>query len=166
MTLILKHNALIALFALILPFASALAQQSSVEGLWRSEDGEGIVEVAPCAQGATPRCGKIVWIKKPLDDKGRPIVDAKNPNAALKTRPICGIEILSGLKPNATGGFDGGTIYDPEEGKTYTGAMVLAGDKLKVTGSIEMPVVGPLSDSENWTRVTTAFERCTGAPKK
>ena len=152
----------LGLFALGLP---ASAQAAGVEGTWRSQDGEGIVEIAPCASAADQRCGKLVWMKKPLDDEGKPQRDVKNSDPALARRPVCGLEILSGLKPDGAGGYGAGKIYDPEEGSTYTGAIKLEGEALKVTGSIET-FIKPISDSETWTRVNEPFERCSAAAKK
>jgi uncharacterized protein (DUF2147 family) len=140
---------------------AGFAQAAGVEGVWRSQDGEGLVEIAPCAAAADQRCGKLVWMKKPLDDEGQPQRDVKNPDAALQRRPVCGVEILIGLKSDGNGGYNAGKIYDPEEGRTYTGAMKLDGDALKVTGSFET-FIKPISDTETWTRVTDPFERCVG----
>lgn len=140
--------------------SAASAGPAAVDGTWRSEDGEGIVEIAACAADATAKCGRIVWIKSPADDKGKPVRDAKNPDAALQKRPICGIEVVSGMKPVAEGAFEGGMLYDPEEGKSYKGTMKLDGAALVVTGYVEAPILGKLSDSEKWTRVTDPFERC------
>ena len=139
---------------------TAARAASPVEGTWKSEDGEGIVEVAPCAAPAGAYCGRIVWIKQPRDADGKPVTDAKNPDAALQKRPVCGIEILSGMQPAADGSYAGGTIYDPEEGKSYRGSFTLDGTVLKVTGYVELPILGKLSDTDVWTRVTTPFERC------
>ena len=149
---------------LALGFAST-AQAGGVEGTWRSQDGEGIVEIAPCAAAADQRCGKLVWMKKPLDDEGKPQRDVKNSDPALARRTVCGLEILIGLKADGKGGYGAGKIYDPEEGRTYTGAIKLEGEALKVTGSIET-FIKPISDTETWTRVVDPFERCPAAAKK
>ncbi len=144
---------------------SSLVQAAGVEGVWRSQDGEGLVEIAPCGAAAELRCGKLVWMKKPLDDEGQPQRDVKNSDPALQRRPVCGIEILIGLKPDGNGGYNAGKIYDPEEGRTYTGAMKLEGEALKVTGSFET-FIKPISDTETWTRMSEPFERCAGTYKK
>ena len=149
----------LAVFALVIGGQTALAA-APVEGTWKSEDGEGIVEVAPCAALAGAYCGRIAWIKKPRDADGKPVTDAKNPDAALQKRPVCGIEVFSGMQPATDGSYGGGTIYDPEEGKSYSGSLKLIGPVLKVTGFVELPILGKVSDSEVWTRATTPFERC------
>ena len=150
---------LCACAALAAASAGATAGPAAVDGTWKSEDGEGIVEVAACAADPAARCGRIVWIKTPLVD-GKPVRDANNPDAALQKRPICGLEVVSAMKPATDGSYAGGTVYDPEEGKSYKGSMKLDGGVLKVTGYVEAPILGKLTDTDAWTRVTTPFERC------
>jgi uncharacterized protein (DUF2147 family) len=138
----------------------ALAQPAAIEGVWRSQDGEGFIDIAACAADPATRCGKLVWIKKPLGDDGKPQRDVKNADAALQKRPVCGLEIISAMKPQADGSYAGGSLYDPEEGKTYQGTLRLESTQLVVTGFVEVPVLGKITDSEKWTRVIAQFEPC------
>jgi uncharacterized protein (DUF2147 family) len=131
-----------------------------IDGAWLTEDKEAIVEIAPCG-GSAARCGKVIWLKTAMDKSGRPVQDLKNPNAQLRTRPLCGLEVLTGLKQGADGGYDGAVLYDPEEGNTVTGAAKLAGADLKVTGYVA-GIGKLLSESETWTRASTAFVPCAG----
>ena len=156
--LIAPALAFIALSALSVPSRAA----ASIDGLWLTKDGEGIVEIAPCASDSANKCGKIVWMKTPTDEEGKPLRDQRNPDAALQRRPICMLTILSDLKPVGGDAFDKGIIYDPEEGKTYTGAIKLEGDQLRVTGTVGLAVID-VSDSEVWTPMKKPFARC--APK-
>ena len=150
----------LAAISVVAMTSAASAGPAAVDGAWRNEDGEGIVEIAACAADATAKCGKIVWIKKPLGDDGKPQRDVKNKDASLQKRSVCGLEVISGMKPLPDGSYTGGSLYDPEEGYTYKGTMQLDGIQLKVTGFIETPVLGKLSDSEKWARVIDPFERC------
>lgn len=54
---------------------------------------------------------------------------------ALRNRPVIGMTILRGLRRNASG-YDGGTILDPDEGRTYRCAMTVreGGQRLEVRG--------------------------------
>jgi uncharacterized protein (DUF2147 family) len=156
----LTRSIAVAAFAIFCAGSSAQAQSPNVDGVWKSEDGEGMIEVSPCPAEPAARCGKIVWIKTPLTTEGKPLTDANNPDAKLQKRPMCGVEILTGMKPTGDGSFGGGLIYDPEEGKTYKGSFKLDGAALKVTGFVDAPILGKLSESDNWTRVTTSFDRC------
>lgn len=145
--------------AVALGSGAAIAQVAGVDGVWSSEDGEGYIEVADCTSIPGAKCGSIVWIKSPLDAAGKPIRDAKNADPALQKRALCGVEVVSAMVPSADGGFAGGTVYDPEEGKTYKGSIKVEGGALKITGYIETPIK-PLSDTDTLTRVSEPFERC------
>ena len=50
---------------------------------------------------------------------GRPDVDHLNPDPKLRQRPLCGLTILWGLRPNGAGHWSNGWLYDPHDGHTY-----------------------------------------------
>ncbi|MGB9747414.1 MAG: DUF2147 domain-containing protein [Bacteroidales bacterium] len=59
--------------------------------------------------------GKVAWLEKDKDKK-----DVNNPDPAKRNEPILGLVILRGLKYDADKKqWSGGTIYDPDNGKTY-----------------------------------------------
>ena len=75
------------------------------------------------------------------------------PDEALRARPIVGLPLLAGFKPEAgrPGHWAGGTIYDPESGKTYNGTITLQPDGgLSVRGYVGMPMFGR---TVVWTRI-------------
>ena len=78
--------------------------------------------------------GKFVWA-------ARPRKDSKNPTKALQNRDLLGLEFLTGFEYN-DGVYDGGEIYDPETGKTYSCKMRLEGNQLKVRGYIGISLFG------------------------
>jgi len=137
---------LMVLVALIL--GTAARADTSPIGIWLTESGSGQVEIAPCG---TTLCGKIVWLKEPLTDKGEPKTDGNNPNEAQRQRPILGLAMLEGFAPATSGGWDGGTIYNPEDGKTYKCVLALDDpDRLRVRGYVGIPLLGK---TQIWTRV-------------
>ena len=89
----------------------------AIEGVWIDHTGRGAVQIARCGAAL---CGNIVWLEKPNDDKGRPLNDGNNPNPAMRNRPICGLPIIGDAKPVSTSAFDGGWIYNPEDGQSYS----------------------------------------------
>jgi uncharacterized protein (DUF2147 family) len=101
-----------------------------VSGRWYTDGQDSIIEVGPCGVNV---CGRVAKILKP-DPKGPAVpVDSNNPDAALRKRPILGMNILWGFKD--AGKEWVGTIYDPRAGKTYKSTMVrLANGNLKVKG--------------------------------
>src|SRR5659263_111612 len=55
--------------------------------------------------------GKIVWLAEP-NKNGKAKVDKDNPDKALQSRPIIGLQLLKGFSFNEkTGEWDNGTIY-------------------------------------------------------
>lgn len=127
--MVMLLNASFVLFALAAPAVPQRAAPS-IAGRYLTEDGAGIVEVAPCG-GAM--CGRLVHILKAKP--GAPKVDVNNRNPALRNRPIQGITILENLTDQ---GVDWrGTIYDPRNGKSYKSIISRNTDgSLKVRGCI------------------------------
>lgn len=130
---------------MLMPFAAAFAQD--VIGKWKLEDGSAIVEVY---KEGNVYNGKIVWLEKPTEADGTPAVDDKNPDKALRTRKLIGLNMLHGLKQDG-GKYSGGKIYDPGNGKTYNCSMQVEGDILKVRGSLDAK--GLLGRTMDWFRV-------------
>ena len=100
----------------------ALASESAAArpelGVWIDDSGQGAVEIYICTDNPNRLCGRIVWLKEPLNAEGVPKHDRYNPNAQMQGRPICGLPILWGLGLMSDGTFDGGQIYDPKTGFT------------------------------------------------
>jgi uncharacterized protein (DUF2147 family) len=131
---------------LFLP-AIAGAQQSPV-GRWRTIDDDNgksksIVEVYQARDGSY--AGKVVEI---LDTKDGPNPLCIKCRGANHNKPIKGMVILWGLKP-ADKGWIGGTVLDPEKGKTYKSRLQLhdGGRKLGVSGCIAF-----ICRSQDWLR--------------
>jgi uncharacterized protein (DUF2147 family) len=94
-------------------------------GTWNNDDGRAKIEIFNCGGRY---CGKIIWLGQPNyppDDKlgmgGKPRVDRENPDPALRSRPILGLQIMEGFIFRGDGVWEKGHIYDPESGKTYKG---------------------------------------------
>lgn len=122
--------------ALALLVAAPAAQaRDGVLGRWVTPGAAAIVELAPCA-GTSGLCGTVRWLWDGVDDKGRPRVDAQNADASLRTRPLVGLSILSGLTATPDGGW-AGRIYNPEDGQTYRATMRQQGaDALLIEGCV------------------------------
>ena len=128
--------------------APALAAQGP-EGTWLVQDQTAHVKIGACPGRTDQLCGEIVWLKAPKDEEGQPKRDTKNPDAALKTRPIMGLTMIRDFKPAGPGKWDGGKIYDPRSGKTYNSKMQLKADgTLRVDGCVAMFCQG-----QTWRRV-------------
>ena len=151
----LSASAAAVLFAavgLTLPARSAAA---TPVGLWYAERGAAQVAIEPCGGEL---CGRVVWLRSPLDDDGCALRDRNNPDPALRHRKVTGLEILHGLRPQRDGSWVSGSIYDPTTGNTYTCQLVLAGDdRLRLRGYVGIPLLGRTT---TWTRVGAQNRRC------
>jgi uncharacterized protein (DUF2147 family) len=116
-------------------------------GTWLTEEGKAVIRVADCG-GAL--CGTIVSLKEPNDPQtGKPKVDKNNVDAAKRGRPIVGVQIVVGAKPDGPNKWSG-QVYNPEDGKTYAGNIALAGpNTIKVQGCI---MGGVICKTNTWTR--------------
>jgi uncharacterized protein (DUF2147 family) len=95
--------------------------------------------------------GKIVWLAEPMEN-GKAKVDDENPDKALRNRPIVGLQLLKNFTYNEKNGeWSGGTIYDPDSGKTYNCFMKFDGNKLKIRGFIGAAWMG-LGRTATWTK--------------
>jgi uncharacterized protein (DUF2147 family) len=117
--------------------SAAAAPQDAVFGEWGTQGMSAKVTVAPCSARSDLVCGTISWLWEPVDASGRPKTDAENPSPDLRGRPLIGAQILSGFRREPSGALDGGTIYNPEDGRTYGATLRLQGaDTLAVEGCV------------------------------
>jgi uncharacterized protein (DUF2147 family) len=124
--------------------AAAPATGDSAVGRWRTEVNNSVVEIARCGPSI---CGRILTSAKLRTQPD--LKDAKNSNAALRNRPLKGLQILSGFTWDDDA-WTGGKIYNAEDGRTYNAKVTPVGaDQLKLRGC----VVFPLCKTQTWTRV-------------
>jgi len=150
---------LVVLASTILIAASASAQQSGVMGTWLTQSGVAQVKIEPCADPKNgPVCGRIVGLINPKGPDGQVVApeaanDYRNENAALRNRKVIGVTLIWGFKPASDPNtFEGGQIYNGENGKTYTANMSLQPDgKLRLRGYVGTPMFG---ETQLWTRIS------------
>jgi uncharacterized protein (DUF2147 family) len=143
----------IGLLAAVAVFAATMlagsmasaAGRTDVGGVWLTQAGDAKVRVSRCGAGL---CGTVVWLRDPIDSAtGKPQVDDKNENAALRRRPIVGLALFIGMRAAGPNKWSG-RIYNADDGKTYASTVTFQeGDKLEVRGC-----VGSLCGSETWSR--------------
>jgi uncharacterized protein (DUF2147 family) len=142
-----------------LSLAPPARAQAAPQGWWLDQTGRAGILIAPCGSQI---CGRIEWLKAPLDPQNKPKTDIHNPEAALQSRPLCGLPLLGGFTPDGSGGWTGGWVYDPESGKTYKGQIHAAADgTLHLRGYIGIPMLGR---TEVWTRPAAALTQCSATP--
>jgi uncharacterized protein (DUF2147 family) len=136
----------IAIFAALLGALPVSAQGVEPTGIWLTEKGDARIKVTKCGSGI---CGVVVGLRDPIDRAtNQPQVDDKNPNPALRDRPMIGVSLFIGMRPSAPGKWSG-QIYNADDGGTYVSHVSFAGgDALRVEGC-----VGMICGGETWTRV-------------
>ena len=111
---------LLPLIALLMSLAGSASAQASPMGDWFTAGASAVVKVSPCASGEGTLCGRVVWLWDPST-----ATDTRNPDPALRARPLVGLDMLSGFRPGAPGEWTGGRIYNPEDGNTYSATLKL-----------------------------------------
>ena len=125
------------------------AAPAGLEGNWAAPEGS-VIRVYGCGEGV---CAKVVVVEASAPGT----TDQNNPDDALRSRSLCGLEIGQGFKRDDDTHASGGTLYDPKSGKTYSGTMVAEGDSLKLRGFIGVSLFGR---TETWKRVVGAVKAC------
>ncbi len=138
----------ISAFIIFAFFATAGLFAQDVTGKWKSIDDEtgeakSIIEIYK-KDGEI--YGKIVEIL----NKDRQDAKCTECDGANKDKPILGMVIMNGLEKDGDE-YNGGTILDPQSGKTYKCLIELENaNKLKVRGYIGFSLLGR---TQYWNRV-------------
>lgn len=135
-----------SLLSIMFAFASTANAQiaDDILGDWFNQDGTAKIHVFKAVNGKFKGkfYGKIVWLKDP-NKNGKPKEDEKNPIATKRNQEIIGLVILNNFSFNINDKvWSEGTIYDPNNGKTYNCTMKISGDKLNVRGYVGISMLG------------------------
>lgn len=148
----------LTLFVFLMTVGSANAVEPlNPYGYWLTENERSVIKVEPCGKSL---CGYIHWI---ID--GGMQYDTKNPQENLRGQPMCGLQIIQGLKPDANkeGSFSDGKIYKADDGDVYDASLTMkSNSELTVRGYMGISLLGK---SQTWKRVSDAnYPKCK-APK-
>jgi uncharacterized protein (DUF2147 family) len=141
-------NLLIRLAGLLFLFASTLAwaDKTDIEGRWLTQKGDGWIRIQIVGDSLE---GSVAGSPDPKQREEREF-DDRNPDPNLRTRRLEGLTIMTGFEYEGDGHWSGGTVYDPNSGKTYKSTVKqLDANTLKIRGFIGISLFGR---SETWTR--------------
>jgi uncharacterized protein (DUF2147 family) len=128
-----------AVFAATL-FAAAAANSAGgtdVGGIWLTQAGDAKIRVSHCGAGL---CGTVVWLRDPIDGAtGKPQIDDKNENPAMRNRRIIGISLFIGMHAAGPRKWSG-QIYNADDGKTFQHGDVPGGRQARGSGLRRQPV--------------------------
>ena len=137
---------LLALPVLAAALTASAQNASSPVGQWKTYDEDTgkprlLVEVYE-AKGGT-------FAAKVLDTLFAPNANCTECKGDKKGKPIKGMVIMWGQKPNGDGTFSDGTVLKLANGKTYSSKAKLlpGGNKFEVSGCM-----GPICKKQEWTR--------------
>lgn len=155
----MRQGILLTLVVFLALSGAAVAQAQKADdivGVWKTAETDKGYSHVKIFEDAGEYHGEIIWLLKPnypADEPdglaGKPKVDRKNPDKNLRNRPILGLRLLDGFEFKGSE-WSSGTVYDPENGKTYKCVMKLDGDTLNVRGYVGFSLLGRTTE---WTRV-------------
>ncbi|HEX3384800.1 MAG TPA: DUF2147 domain-containing protein [Mucilaginibacter sp.] len=137
-----KYFITIFLFVCLYQARGQTAQNSNrICGKWMSSEKNLTVEVYKKGDEFKAR---IVWFR---DDPGKPMDewrDSHNPDPALRSRKILGLDVLRGLKYDKDGdSWEDGIVYDAKHGKDWNAsAFIDAHGLLRVRGYWHFKIFG------------------------
>jgi uncharacterized protein (DUF2147 family) len=114
-------------------------------GLWLAKD-SAHVSITPCGDAL---CGVLASTKSPTDpETGAPWTDKHNIDAGLRDRPLVGVPVLIGMRPDGAEWWTG-HLYNVDDGKTYFGKLhEIDARTIRIEGC-----VGLICGGDNLTRI-------------
>lgn len=129
-----------------------------IEGTWQTLELSEIT-ITVCEVGYCGVLSKIVVPREGLTEEEyaaalamppEAYTDVRNPDPALRTRPMLGLQLLT-LLPSVKPNIYDGEIYNPEDGNTYSGYVEMLGpDLIRLNGCVLYNIV---CQGQEWVRV-------------
>jgi uncharacterized protein (DUF2147 family) len=135
--------------AFLFLFSSVFCQADKIVGIWVPAKGTSQVRIFKATNGKY--YGKVEWLETEKDK-----LDVNNPDETQRNKKIQGLMILKDFSYNTDKKrWDGGTVYDPDNGKTYDCYMWFDSDNDNVM-TLKGYVLGMkfVGRSEEWKRET------------
>ncbi|MEX1189841.1 MAG: DUF2147 domain-containing protein [Bacteroidia bacterium] len=137
-------KSLFSALVLVLMFSSSVFAQDAGDrllGVWEPSNGKARVKIEKIG---SKYFGKIVWLKEPEDpETGKPKVDKNNADPALQNAPLKGYRLLKDFVYKGEDEWTEGTIYDPENGSTYSSTIKMTDENtLDIRGYIGISAFG------------------------
>jgi uncharacterized protein (DUF2147 family) len=130
------------------------AAGDAILGVWNNQEKDAEIEIFKCGEKL---CGRVVWLKEPNYPAGSkdgipgtPKLDHNNPDPESRKTPIIGLQIVHDFVFAADAVWNGGMVYDPKNGKKYSGKMTLVSQhQLNLRGFVGISLLGR---TVVWTR--------------
>lgn len=131
--------ALITLVPIVLIFSLALSEPAraatpnDIAGDWATPGLGAVVRLTPCANDRERLCGRLIWAWDP----------------SRVQRGAIGTEMLRNFIWRSDA-WSGGEVFNPEDGRTYSGSIRPDGDVLRLRGC-----AGPFCQTQVWRRLSS-----------
>lgn len=122
-----RRLACAALAGAALMLGGTIVRAEEAAGVWMRDDGASKIQFSPCGAAL---CGTVVWLK----------------NANSKAH--VGQQVFFDMTRADQNSWSG-QAFNPEDGKTYSGKMVVSGHKLRTSGCV---LGGLICKTVNWVR--------------
>ncbi|MFY9152378.1 MAG: DUF2147 domain-containing protein [Prolixibacteraceae bacterium] len=147
----MKRIRLVLFLSLLISQAFAQDAQK-IAGIWFNDTKTSKIEVK---EENGKFIGTVIYINPSKYVNGEPEKDTENPDVKLRSRSRLGLQILHGLKYNASDKeWQGGSIYDPDNGKTYDCFAWFEKDPNTLYLKGYVAGIKWLGRSTTWTRTT------------
>ena len=140
------------------PVANPDRVRDPIEGTWQTQE-LSEVTIALCPDGFCGTLSKIVVPREGLTEAeyaaalAMPVesfTDMRNPDAALRGRPMLGLQILTVLTSTKPNVYEG-EIYNPQDGNIYSGYVEMLGpDMMRLNGCVLYNII---CQGQDWVRV-------------
>lgn len=128
--------------------AQAQTKPDDCVGFWFTEEQDGVIKIYKNQAGKFE--GRIVWIRDLHTGKVKEILDVNNKDKSRHQKPILNMINLRDFSFNKDKEqWIDGTVYDPNNGKTYSAYLEMKKEKLQLRGFVGIPLFGRTSI---WTR--------------
>jgi uncharacterized protein (DUF2147 family) len=139
-------KSLLLITGLLFTASFVFSQADKIVGIWVPAKGTSQVRIFKATNGKY--YGKVEWLETDKDK-----LDVNNPDESQRSKKIWGLMILKDFIYNGDKKrWEGGTVYDPDNGKTYDCLLWFDGDDSKMTLKgyvLGMKFVGR---AEDWIR--------------
>ncbi|MES2690456.1 MAG: DUF2147 domain-containing protein [Bacteroidota bacterium] len=123
-------------------------EPDAILGTWITGSGKAHVEIR---KFNNTYYGQIVWLKEPNDANGKPKTDKNNSDRSRHNNPILGLKMLLGFSYKGDKQWKDGTIYDPENGSTYSCKIEMTdANSLNIRGYVGVSLLGR---TDVWKRI-------------
>jgi uncharacterized protein (DUF2147 family) len=123
-----------------MPGLAAKASAPVPSGRWLWDTGDAAIEFHPCGDAL---CARVIWLRNENTPRPQAMLDVQNPDPTLRSRRVCGIDYITGVRQTRAGKWENGRIYDFQGGASYDlDVTVVTTDRIDMRGYKAIRMLG------------------------